>query len=373
MNKETMTREERVWAAVNLEKPDRVPVVPLMSTTAAARLVGIDPKEAYSSGRTQLETEIRAFDRYGGWDGFFPRPCTPAYTKLMMKVSDPARDDVMELQVHEAETMTIEDYDLIAEIGLYRFVVEHIAKRVNNIGPDEALQVVAEEFELMNRGIQMVNERGAVPLFGLWQAMPFFTLSLLRSMVKFTEDLYFRPEKVEKALKVIVPEWIEMNMDLCKRSGLKFVNLTEERAGAFFYPLNIFERFWMPDALEIVDAFWSEGIISWIHLDTCWDKNLPYLRQLPKKSSIIDLDGTTDIFAAKEILRSHLCIASDVHPTMLSLGTPTEVENYCRKVIDEVGADGGLILASGCSVPGAVNPECFAAMIETGKNYELSR
>ena len=56
------------------------------------------------------------------------------------------------------------------------------------------------------------------------------------------------------------------------------------------------------------------------------------------------------------------------HPALLSLGTPDEVAAYCRKLIDEIGRDGGLVLQAGCSVPYAVTPENFRAMIETGKD-----
>jgi uroporphyrinogen-III decarboxylase len=49
------------------------------------------------------------------------------------------------------------------------------------------------------------------------------------------------------------------------------------------------------------------------------------------------------------------------------------VEAYCKKLIDEVGGDGGFIQGSGCSVPCNVKAENFRAMIKTGKNYELSR
>jgi len=52
---------------------------------------------------------------------------------------------------------------------------------------------------------------------------------------------------------------------------------------------------------------------------------------------------------------------------------PEEVEAYCKKLIDEVGGDGGFIQDSGCSVPYNVKAENFRAMIKTGKNYELSR
>lgn len=79
--------------------------------------------------------------------------------------------------------------------------------------------------------------------------------------------------------------------------------------------------------------------------------------------------GEFDIFAAKEVLAGHLCIGGDVHPTLLSLGRPEEVEAYCRRLIDEIGRDGGLILNVGCSIPYEIKPENFRAFLETGKNY----
>jgi uroporphyrinogen-III decarboxylase len=57
----------------------------------------------------------------------------------------------------------------------------------------------------------------------------------------------------------------------------------------------------------------------------------------------------------------------------LSIARPEEVSHYCRRLIDQVGADGGFILGSGCSVPPNVRPENLRSMIETGKTYELSR
>jgi hypothetical protein len=77
--------------------------------------------------------------------------------------------------------------------------------------------------------------------------------------------------------------------------------------------------------VEIVDAFWPEGIVTFFHLDASWDRNLRYFKQLPRGSAVIDLDGTTDIFAAKEVLRDHLCTSTDVPASLLALGEPEEV------------------------------------------------
>jgi uroporphyrinogen-III decarboxylase len=88
---------------------------------------------------------------------------------------------------------------------------------------------------------------------------------------------------------------------------------------------------------------------------------------------VLELDSTTNIFAAKEAVGGHLCLHGDVPAALLSIGTPEGVSAYCRRLIDEVGVGGGFILGSGCSVPADVRPENFGAMIQTGKNYEPSK
>jgi len=67
-----------------------------------------------------------------------------------------------------------------------------------------------------------------------------------------------------------------------------------------------------------------------------------------------------------------LCIYGDLPAAMLSHGKPEEVEAYCKKLIDEVGRDGGFILGSGCAVPPDCKPENFRMMLETAKHYEFS-
>jgi uroporphyrinogen-III decarboxylase len=49
------------------------------------------------------------------------------------------------------------------------------------------------------------------------------------------------------------------------------------------------------------------------------------------------------------------------------------VRAYCRRLIDEVGGDGGHILSTGCGLPAAARKENFLAMLETGRTYELSK
>jgi hypothetical protein len=373
MAHETMTPEERVSAAIRLEKPDRVPIAPLMCTPAAGRLLGLKASEVLAGGFDgQLRAEMRVFEAFGGWDATTPINSPDTACLMGLRIKLPAEGEV-EAQVLEGESWTVEEYDLLFERGWLNFYSQVLVPRVSDRKPDE---VPFLQMSVLENAVKFCNEcrrRGIVPTYPAWTLHPFFSLSLTRSMVKFTEDLYYRPELVDRAMEVAVPEYIEFLIGLSRVTGVKVVNVTEERAGAFFYPLRVFERFWWPYTVRIVDALWSEGIVTWFHLDTCWDKNLPYFKRLPRGSAIIDLDGTTDIFAAKDLLRNHMCIVGDVSAADLSLGTPEQVEAYSRRLIEEVGGDGGLLLSSACTLPGAIKPENFRAMLETGRTYELGR
>lgn len=67
MAQETMTPEERMMAAIRLEKPDRVPVAPLMCTPAAGKLLGLKAEEIMTGGfEGQLEAEMKVFEAFGG-------------------------------------------------------------------------------------------------------------------------------------------------------------------------------------------------------------------------------------------------------------------------------------------------------------------
>jgi methylmalonyl-CoA mutase cobalamin-binding domain/chain len=158
-------------------------------------------------------------------------------------------------------------------------------------------------------------------------------------------------------------------VEVCKGNGNLLAFIVLERGSGFYYRLEVFERFEWPFLQRYVDAFLAEGITPWLHLDTDWGMNLPYFRKLPKGKCICDLDGTTDIFRAKEILKGHMCISGDVPAALLTLGKPEEVEAYCRRLIDEVGEGGGFMLTTGCECPISVKRENLRAMVETGKNY----
>ena len=253
-------------------------------------------------------------------------------------------------------------------MGIDRFYYEDYLRRISNLSTDDVNREILALFTTSERFRAECDRRKVRPFFMGNGIHPFFTLSLMRSMVAFTKDLYYKPEPVERAIKRMTADLITHQVPLAKQSGLGTWLLTEERASAYFYPPAVFERFWWPYTKQMVAAFWSEGIVTIFHLDQCWDKNIHYFRELPKGSFILELDGKTDMFAAKEVLRGHACFHGDVPAALFSVGKPQDVRDYSRMLIDRGGDDGGLILGRGCSVPCNVQPDNCRAMLEAGKN-----
>lgn len=379
MTAERMTADERLWAAIRLEATERVPIVPTLLPEPAAGLNRVSMAEIATDNAAAVKAVFDAFDEYGGWENPYPAAYTPIQlqasgafpVRLRIPGKDLGANDVF--QVDEAEIMKPEDYDRIAEMGFDQFFYEDYLWRITDLAPAELPATIDRLVRSYHSFLAECARRDRRPFFGASSLHPFFTLSLMRSLVPFTQDLYYNPAPVERALRRMTADLIAKQIGIISMSGLKLWLLVEERAAGSFYPPAVLERFWWPYTRQIVDAFWSQGVVTIFHLDQCWDRTIPQFRQLPRGSAVLELDSMTDLLRAREAVRGHLCLHGDVPAALLSIGTPDDVAAYCRRLIDGAGAGGGFILGSGCSVPADVRPDNFRAMIETGKNHPPPR
>ena len=373
MINETMTRQERLQAAISLEPVDRHPVFPILITTAP-RLYGITQAKAWLDHNVAREALIRCFEEFGYDYGSKPNyyyPMLPgklcsAPVRNLIPGKQLGEDDLY--QIDERVLFDREDYDKIAALGWNTFWDEHYGK----IG-----KKTMEEFKVMQslsnqlyvEDMKICEDRGMPIFLGVAVDSVLMAFSLCRTLTEFTRDLYEVPDKVEAAMEASCDDLISNAIQVCKNNGKDVAFIVLERGSGFYYRLPLFERFEWPFLQRYVDGFLSEGITPWLHFDTDWGINLPYLKGLPKGRCICDLDGTTDIFKAKEILGGHMCISGDVPADLLTLGKPEEVADYCKRLIDVVGQDGGFMLTTGCECPIDARPENIRAMVETGKTY----
>ncbi|MFC2070885.1 uroporphyrinogen decarboxylase family protein, partial [Chloroflexota bacterium] len=97
---------------------------------------------------------------------------------------------------------------------------------------------------------------------------------------------------------------------------------------------------------------------------------LEYLLELPKGKVVCHFEHM-DMARAKEVLGDHLCIMGNVPSSLLQVGSPQDVEEYCKNLIKVCGKGGGFILTHGSSIDEA-KPENVKVMVDSVKKYGVN-
>lgn len=70
--------------------------------------------------------------------------------------------------------------------------------------------------------------------------------------------------------------------------------------------------FVFPYYLQMVNALAENGIISVLHFDQSWTRDLERFREFPAKMCVLNPDGMTDVRKAKELVGGRMSIMGDV-------------------------------------------------------------
>jgi uroporphyrinogen-III decarboxylase len=183
-------------------------------------------------------------------------------------------------------------------------------------------------------------------------------------------DMYRQPEKLKAALNKFVEYRIAVAVPAVKKDGIPAVGGCSEphRVSDEFMSRKQFEEFVWPYWKRCIDETFDLGydVIS-MFFEGKRDNQLDYFTDF-KKGNFLILFEKTDIFRAKEILGDHACLMGNVPLPLLQVGSPQDVEEYCKKLIQVCGKGGGFILANGGGIYDA-KPENMKAMVDSAKKY----
>jgi uroporphyrinogen-III decarboxylase len=145
------------------------------------------------------------------------------------------------------------------------------------------------------------------------------------------------------------------------------VYITLHKGADGFMSPDQFKTFYWPSLKELMLALIDEGLNPCPFFEGEYDTRLEHLKELPRGKVLAQFENT-DLFRAKEIVGDTVCICGNVPISLLHAGSPDEVKDYCKKLIDTVGKGGGLIIAPK-SVLDDAKPENVRAMIDFTKAY----
>jgi uroporphyrinogen-III decarboxylase len=128
-----------------------------------------------------------------------------------------------------------------------------------------------------------------------------------------------------------------------------------------------FKKFYWPTFKAVLLGLIEGGCIPFPALEGHWGSRLEIIQDIPKGKTMWMVDQT-DMAKAKQTLGKNACLIGNVSSSMLKLGTPQDVRDYAKKLIDTAGKGGGFIMSNGAFFDEA-KPENVKAMVEFTKEY----
>ena len=371
-----MLPKERVKKAIRLEKTDKVPVAPQV-TDHSAKVLGVPLGNAFNDPEVACKAILKCYEVYQGVDMSFggalgyiylaPFPDGHSAWFFRWDLPKPGEDKVP--QMLEYEIISGEEYDLLMEKGLLYFI------RPDHPDLNQFFQMMIKMAQAMKPAVDKANEFG---LFTYAQSLiniPTDLLANFRGLNGYLMDFYDRPEKIKQVCDWLVDDLIDIGINLAKQfaqannDDSKTILLGANRASASYISPKMFEEFAWEYFYKEVMAIIEAGFTPVIHLDGNWTPMAKYFREFPKGKCLFHLDDQNDIFEWKKILGDHSALMGNVPASLLAYGTPEQVEEHCRKLIEVVGEGGGFILANACVVPYNAKIENIQAMIRASEKY----
>ena len=215
-------------------------------------------------------------------------------------------------------------------------------------------------------GFASQRQSGATPGGAPFDAVSDFLRGMRGAMI----DMYRCPDKLLAACDKILEWRIERSKPAnpeVEGAMVRGGGAPLHRGSDGFMSIEQYERFYWPGLKKAVMAAVDLGYTTSSFCEGIWDERLEYWLEIPKGKATLRFEKT-DMFKAKEVLGGHACIQGGVPSSLLEVGSPSEVDEYCKKLIEVCGKGGGFILGAGSSIDCA-RPENIKAMIDAAEKY----
>ena len=399
-------RVTRFIKVIKLEEPDRVPVI-----------LPANFLPAYHAGQT-LKDVMYDYDALRrAWLKFlndfemdaFPGPGLVYPGKVLETIDyrfhhwpgHGLADDVSSYQYVEGEYMGPEEYDAFIKDPGHFLLTTYLPRAAGafagfrKLGPMAHLfgvpvpfiaqysdpEVQASVRTLLEAALETLKwgetvgsinraalEAGVPSLRGAMSGAPFDRIGdCLRGTKGIMLDMYQRPGKLQEAMERITPMLIDQALRAATATECPIVFLPLHKGPEGFMSNKQFETFYWPTLKKVMMALIEEGLVPMPFAEGNYEPRLEIIKDMPR-GKVIWYFEVMDMARAKEVLATNACIAGNLPVSILTFGSPQEVKDGCRKLIETCGRGGGYILAGSASMDKG-RTENLRAMMEAAKEY----
>ncbi|MBP1628136.1 MAG: hemE 9 [Holophagaceae bacterium] len=372
---DSMTPEQRIQATLALQPVDRIVCAPWV-TSYAAQFAGITNKEFMWNWKSAMAAYDKLAVAYPQWDCNAAMHYMYGDANLMRHVGfnhykfpgTELPDNDM-YQTLEVEVVSREELRIVKAKGLQPFYLK-LLKNIHKTSTPWLIWGFIKSDIYQKKEIKSTLKRGQSFLYGAGAPTGNELFSLTRGMGNYVKDMFQMKDELVEILWRFNEDFFKLAMKSVKGNGIRRAFVPCTRTSSTFLSPKNFEKFSWPFIKDMAEKLIAQGVVPIFHMDTDWGPNLENFLQLPKGKFAVELDGETDIFKAYEILKGHATISGDIPSSMLALGSPTEVDDYCKKLITTLGKSGtGFILRPACTMPMNAKHENVKAMFQAVDKY----
>jgi len=384
-------RLRRYVTAMRNEKPDMVPIRPFVAEYTAVyagytiQEVTHDYEKAFAAARkcaADFDWDAVVPNMVYGWSGLVKAISLKYYACPGIELPPDTPFQYVEPPEEDA-WMQPDEYDELVRDPtgyLYNVWLPRVAEDVSPMGQPTSYR---NNLALVRGGMAMLqyftafgtqiarlrSESGTVSaLSGILKAPFDIIADKLRGYKGLCTDLFRQPDKVLAACEALAPQLLHVAATGADPERNLPVGFWMHRGCVPFLSLEQFERFYWPTLRWIIEELWKQGIQTLFYAEGEWNPNLKYIAELPAGSIVYHVDRG-DIFEVHRVLGEKFCISGGIPNDLLAFGTPQEVREYCKKVIDGVARDGGYIMDASAIMQDDTETENLRAMTEATREY----
>lgn len=367
MEKLYLERQERYYTAMRGGRPDRVPVRPFAAEVTAvhAGMSCQDVTQDYELAFEAIFRCCRDFDWDATpanmvyvWSGFVQSAAIKYYALPGVQIPPSTGFQYIEPPEDEAN-MRDDEYDrliddptgFLAECWLPRVTYPNTITRpdepkgaANDMTLLSGMAALKNYFNAYGPHLErMRRETGTVSAISGILKAPFDILAdKLRGYKALCMDMYTRPDKVIAACEALMPHLLYVAKRTSDPGRKVPVGLWLHRGCVPFLSPPQFEKFFWPTLRHIIEELWKEDIQTLFYAEGEWNPNLKYIKELPERSIVYHVDRG-DVFEVHRAVGEKFCLSGGIPNDLLAFGTPGEVRDFVRKVVEGVAGDGGYI------------------------------
>jgi uroporphyrinogen-III decarboxylase len=183
-------------------------------------------------------------------------------------------------------------------------------------------------------------------------------------------DIFRRPDKLLETLEAATQLFIEYGSGAAG-AEVPFCWIWMHKGSGGFMSDEQFKTFYWPFLRKGILALIEKGVIPVVYCEGDDTERLEYFADVPPGKVIYHF-ATMDMARAKAVLGGIACISGNLPNRLLFTGTPAEIKEYCKKLIDTCGKNGGYIMDTSALLDEA-KPENVKAMFDFTKEYGVYR